>query len=175
MKHAIINGKENKYYYVDKLGRIFNKNGHEMKQHESYNGYLRVKLSVGVKRGMYLVHRIVAETFIANPKQFPIVNHLDSNRSNNNVLNLEWTDNSGNQLQRYRKNGHKGTKRRPVYQMDKVTYEILRIWESPIDAEKALGIAHQNIYIKYVKGCAKLLAASIGDTLANQLTNYHMS
>lgn len=36
------------------------------------------------------MHRLVAETFIPNPKNYPCVNHIDSNRTNNNINNLEW-------------------------------------------------------------------------------------
>ena len=46
------------------------------------------------KRG----HNLVADAFIPNPKNFPIVNHKDLNKSNNNVLNLEWCDYSQNAL-----------------------------------------------------------------------------
>ena len=41
-------------------------------------------------RKIFSVHRLVAETFIPNPKNYPCVNHIDSNRTNNNINNLEW-------------------------------------------------------------------------------------
>ena len=116
-----------------------------MTNHLMNNGYERVKLSVGVKRGMYLVHRIVAETYIENPNEYPIVNHLNSVRNDNRVENLEWTSNSKNQLQRFRENGHKGTKRKPVKQIDPSTREVIKVWESPIDVTRSVGIAYQNI------------------------------
>lgn len=49
-------------------------------------GYYRVSLS-GKE---YLVHQLVAKTFILNPYEKSDVNHLDGNKSNNNVENLEW-------------------------------------------------------------------------------------
>lgn len=79
-RKAVINGKENEFYYVDTLGNVENVEGHVMTQFKTRNGYMRVKLSRGTKRGMYLVHRIVAETFIDNPDELPIVNHLNSVR-----------------------------------------------------------------------------------------------
>ncbi len=101
-----------------------------MTQHRGYNGYDRVKLSRGCKRGMYLVHRLVAETFLDNPENYPIVNHLNSCRHDNRVENLEWTTNSKNQLQRFRENGFKGTNRKAVKQIDPETGDVVKIWET---------------------------------------------
>ena len=42
------------------------------------------------KKKVYMVHRLVAQTFIPNPNVLPQVNHLDENKQNNNVSNLEW-------------------------------------------------------------------------------------
>ncbi len=49
----------------------------------------------GVVHSMYL-HRLIAETFIPNPKNKPEVNHKDGNRRNNHVSNLEWITHRGN-------------------------------------------------------------------------------
>ena len=43
-------------------------------------------------------HRLVAQTFLDNPNNLPVVNHKDTNRLNNNVANLEWSTYSGNTL-----------------------------------------------------------------------------
>lgn len=45
----------------------------------------------------YLVHRIVAETFLPNPNNLPTVNHKDGNKLNNRLDNLEWMTRSDNQ------------------------------------------------------------------------------
>jgi hypothetical protein len=48
------------------------------------------------------VHKLVAEHFLPNKGGKPIVNHMDSDRSNHSVDNLEWVDNSENQLHRWK-------------------------------------------------------------------------
>lgn len=56
----------------------------------SRDEYLGVCLSKGTTRKCYLIHRLVAETFIENPLNFPQVNHKDEDKFNNRVTNLEW-------------------------------------------------------------------------------------
>ena len=55
-------------------------------------GYPQVNLNSKPKR----VHRLVAETFIPNPRNLPQVNHIDGDKTNNHVSNLEWCDNQYN-------------------------------------------------------------------------------
>lgn len=152
-KILFYNGKEIPYYSVDMEGNIYiTETGYKMTEHETWNGYKRVRLSVGIERKMYLVHRLVASTFLENPENYPVVNHKNNDRGDNRVANLEWCTNSKNQKQRFET--HKGTKRRPVKMMDLKTKEVIRIFDSPIDATRELGIAHQNIN-KVVRGRRK--------------------
>jgi len=60
------------------------------------NGYFHVGLLRDGKRKNFYVHRLVAETFLPNPKGLPEVNHLDGNKLNNHVENLEWCTSSHN-------------------------------------------------------------------------------
>ena len=61
-----------------------------------HNGYAYVYLMKNNKAKNVRVHRLVAEAFIDNPNNFPEVNHIDCNRANNNVNNLEWCTRSYN-------------------------------------------------------------------------------
>lgn len=67
-------------------------------------GYKRVDTRNRIKgTGSYeLLHRVIAKTFIENPLELPCVNHIDGNKLNNNVSNLEWCDQSYNSLHAWR-------------------------------------------------------------------------
>lgn len=61
-------------------------------------GYLRIKLTINNKSKRVMLHRIIAEAFIENPNNYPCVNHIDGNKKNNNINNLEWCTQSYNCL-----------------------------------------------------------------------------
>lgn len=139
----LIEGIENKYYSVTEEGRIFNSEGLEMKQHLTHDGYARVPLQRGLPRKkMYRVHRLVAENFIPNPEDKPVVNHLNGVRNDNRKSNLEWATVSENNRHMYLTN--RGTKAKEVFQYD-LNGNFIKRFDSPIDAEKETGIARQNI------------------------------
>lgn len=72
--------------------------GHWLKSH-AYSGrtnHQRVYLSRHGKKHGLQVHRLVAQAYIPNPNNLPVVNHIDGNPLNNHVSNLEWTTHSGN-------------------------------------------------------------------------------
>lgn len=86
-------------YEVDELGNVYSlKTQKIMKQKITNCGYLSIGLYVYGKRRDLYVHRIVASTFLENkdPINLKVVNHKDSNKQNNRVYNLEWTDQSSN-------------------------------------------------------------------------------
>lgn len=64
--------------------------GKQMKTTLAANGYLVIGLFKNKKVSQKLVHRLVAEAFIKNPNNKLTVNHIDSNKQNNMVDNLEW-------------------------------------------------------------------------------------
>lgn len=59
-------------------------------------GYKKVELSTGDTIKTLMVHRLVAITFIPNPLNLPVVHHIDENKLNNRVENLEWKSEAGN-------------------------------------------------------------------------------
>lgn len=77
------------------------------------DGYVKVRLSRNGNDKTVRVHRLVAEAFIPNPLKKETVNHIDGNKQNNNVDNLEWADRSEQMYHAYKhnlKNPMAGTK-----------------------------------------------------------------
>ena len=81
-------------YQVSSLGRVksLRKNKVMSTPKNAKDGYLRVNLKRNVTQKQCLVHRLVALAFIENPNNLPILNHINENKSDNRVENLEWCD-----------------------------------------------------------------------------------
>lgn len=78
-------------HLVSSDGRYFRKsNNRELSLSKDKDGYRVCKIMVNNKNKDVRIHRAVAEAFIPNPECKPCVNHIDGNKNNNNVSNLEW-------------------------------------------------------------------------------------
>lgn len=102
------------------------------------SGYVFVMLYKDSVPKRYSVHRVVAETFLPNPENLPQVNHIDEDRANNCVYNLEWCTQSENI--KSRKN--KGEKK--VLQYDKDGH-FIKEWNSIVKISEELGIKYTTI------------------------------
>ncbi len=78
-------------YYVSNKGRIRLLDG-RISEGGTQGGYKCIMLNIK----QYRIHRLVALTFLPNPNNYPIVNHIDGNKTNNIVENLEWCSQSQN-------------------------------------------------------------------------------
>jgi hypothetical protein len=93
-------------YRVSNKGRVksffFSEEGRILKQVEDNNGYLRISLTNDNReRKTYKVHRLVGKAFIPNPYNKPEINHIDCNKKNNKVENLEWVTSKENMRHAY--------------------------------------------------------------------------
>lgn len=131
-----IAGYEGKYQ-VSNLGRVRSLQYHNtkgimrigyLKPATDGCGYLRCALSKNNKLATFKVHRLVASAFIDNPNNLPQVNHKDGDKRNNNVGNLEWCNNSQNQLHAYATglNPHHMPKHYPTIVVNNDTGEVMR-------------------------------------------------
>lgn len=94
-------------YEVSNLGRVRSRTKGKplvMKQLTHYKGYKYIYIW-NHKKCKFFVHRLVAITFIINPDNKPIVNHIDENKANNHILNLEWMTDGENTRYYWAKRG----------------------------------------------------------------------
>lgn len=150
-------------YYITNTGDVYsrkvtyNPNGRikKLKPCVVSSGYLGIDLSVNNKKQTKLVHRLVAEAFIPNPENKPQVNHINGNKADNRVENLEWCTRSENQKHKYRVLGAKAPrgnmgKRGKLCSFSKIIQqikngEVVAEFYGSCEAERQTGINHGNI------------------------------
>lgn len=149
-----IEGFEN--YQISNLGRIkskerivsnfcrtYVKKEEILKTHVMKTGYLAIVLrDKEQKKHLLKIHRLIAENFIPNPNNYTQVNHIDGNKTNSSIENLEWCTPSQNTRHAIknglrRKSTNKNTKR--IYKINPKTKGIEDIYESFVEASKSIG------------------------------------
>lgn len=86
-------------YEIDTDGNVYGKYGEKMSP-ELRKGYYSITLTKDDKRYHKPIHRLMAETFILNDKNYPMVDHIDKNPLNNSLNNLRWVTSSMNSRNR---------------------------------------------------------------------------
>lgn len=107
-----------------------------LKQKTDKDGYKRVSLWKDAKGKDWLVHRLIAETFIPKIKGKELINHLDGNPGNNNVSNLEWCNYSENLIHAYKH--HLNCENKEVVLVNKATFKA-KYFYSLSSASRFLG------------------------------------
>lgn len=119
--------------------------------HLDCNGYERIRLFMWGKGKPYRIHRLVAKAFIPNPNNYPQINHIDEDKTNNRVDNLEWCTQTynnkyGTRGQRIGITNHNGKgAKRSVLQYD-LDGNFIQRWKSMQDAADNLpGVSSSKI------------------------------
>ena len=150
-------------YKINELGQVYSLHSNKiLKNYKSSDGYLRVNLSKRSKVKIIMVHRLVAEHFLLNEYNLPVVNHIDGNKENPNINNLEWVSFSDNSKHAHRtglsniskknretvskiaaENGRKTTSKK-VFQKT-TDGSIINVFDSIREAERQTDISRTNI------------------------------
>lgn len=132
------NVKRNEHYTIVSPSSTAFYGERKLKPYKTAEGYLVVRLQTNDKPVTRKIHRLVAEAFIDNPNNLPCVNHLDENRSNNTITNLEWCtviDNNNHGTRKEKLSKISGIK---VAQYD-LTGKLIKIWDSLSQASQSFG------------------------------------
>lgn len=133
-------------YHVSTLGVISRNN--EVIKTRTRNGYLSFTASIdNVQKDVY-VHRLVAQTYIPNPNNLPCVNHIDGNKLNNAVSNLEWVT--------YKENSEHAS------DLGLNDYQTTRKTKNNVSARSLTMDQANEIRAKYVKGSRTHGAHALG-------------
>ena len=152
-------------YYITDVGDVYSR---VVEKHNNPNnritklvpqrntrGYLQIGLTRNKKYYSKKIHRLVAETFLPNTENKPQVNHIDGDKTNNNVSNLEWVTASENLLHSYNvlnrkkpttwlgKTGRNNPNSKPVKQI--YNNNIVAMFYSVAEAAKTTGIDSSSI------------------------------
>lgn len=145
--------KRNPMYAVNQDGQVYSlRRGHVLNPKRNHDGYLRIQLYSVNGCEFVGIHRLIAETFIPNPENKPFVNHIDGNKQNNRVSNLEWCTQKENIAHAWEtglSNRQLNTCGKRVRQFDQYGTAI-RDYPSLMEAERVTGIPHTNISYAHI-------------------------
>ena len=137
-------------YSVSDTGLVRNdETGKMLKSFTTTTGYRIVHLSNNKRKKTVKLHRLIAEAFIPNEKCLKCVNHINGDKQDNRIENLEWCSHSENNIHSYQTLGRSSAnaihamtvaKFKPV-----LCVESGAVYRSVKEAAKQTGILHQNI------------------------------
>lgn len=134
LERNIVKGRGGLYKIEEKI----------LKSSKDKNGYLKVHLYKEGKQKTYLVHRLVASTFLDNPDSLPEVNHKDENPQNNCVENLEYCNSKYNSNYGSRNERVVKSLSKPILQFAK-DGKFIKKWDSATQVERELNLNQSHI------------------------------
>lgn len=134
-------------YQVSNLGRVKSlKFGKEQILKVKKDRYLRIGLCKDGKQKFYMVHRLVALAFLPNPENLPEINHIDEDKTNNRVENLEWCDRKYNiNYGSHNKRKSESQTNYPKFSKKVICVETGVIYQSAMQVKRELGFSNGNI------------------------------
>jgi len=133
--------KEFPKYSITKKGEVYSHyRNRNMTPKLKNTGYLVVNLRKNNKPYQKRIHRLVAGAYLPNPNNYKVVNHIDGNKRNNKLENLEWCTNSDNINHAIKTNLQKLSYKK-VIQIDSTTNKIIKIHNSVKEAALCAGIS----------------------------------
>lgn len=137
-------------YKVSNTGKVFSLERHGTKNrlmcaHDNGKGYYRVKMSKNDISKSHMLHRIIAEAFIPNLENKKCVNHINGNKKDNRIENLEWCTHSENVNHAIR-TGLKKIK--PLPGMKVINIKSGKIFISINEAAREKGIDRSHLSLK---------------------------
>ena len=134
------------FYEINEDGEVFNiRTGKTINGNINCYGYRVIRLTKCGKPKDYKLHQLVARAFIPNPNNYKCVNHIDGNKDNNSVDNLEWCTHASN-INHARTTLRLDFSRKPVMQTT-LDGKLVAVWTSA------------NIAAHYLKGHSTMIAA----------------
>lgn len=128
-------------YQISNLGNVKSvKKNKLLAKNNNGTGYLYARLSKNSQVKNHYIHRLVAIAFLDNPDNLPQVNHIDEDKTNNRVDNLEWVT--------AKENSNHGTRtaraargcQKPINQYD-LQGNLIKSWDSGTEIAKAFGLS----------------------------------
>ena len=139
----------NRAVSVGRDGSIVTKSGTSLKHFINIGGYP----SVSIAKKVVMVHRLLAIAFIPNPKNRPVVNHIDGNKLNFSLENLEWVTHGQNTIHAVDNGLHGASKRSVEFKTFINENEFLLM--------KKIGRGSNSLAIKLMLGFYKKYGAGI--------------
>lgn len=150
-----VKGYEN-LYEISNYGRVksLKRQGtheHILKQFDNSNGYMIVSLSKDNVQKTFPVHKLVANTFMNNTDSLRDINHIDGNKKNNYIDNLEFCSHSYNMKHAFKlglnktQHGYLNPNAKKIIQYD-LKGNYIKTWDCIIDAMKEYNICRSSIH-----------------------------
>lgn len=167
LRYVVYNGVIVHDYLISPFGRVINGKTHkrvkprEMKNShgEHLQGYMIIDIFIGHKKVTALLHRLVAETYLPNPKSLPTVNHKNGDKHMNYCFNLEWSSYRDNNIHAL-KTGlcvHSNCENHPKATLkNEQVHLICKLLETGMTYDKIIDILELS-YIENIKSKIKMI------------------